>query len=133
MCIFSGLFMMFWMILFFGVIFCLGIIARFFILYPRLAKIAKLFNTEVNYISFYHWEVVGEYKGRIVSIEYGKTRSLDSDGFYIEPKSNIPAQKLFVINYPRPTKHTKLLYGRIYYDPMTLGAVFGDFFLGEKK
>jgi len=100
MCTFSGLYMMFFMLVGFGVLFCLGILANFFILYPRLEKIAKLLNTEVNCISFYHWEVVGEYKGRIVSIEYGKTRSLDPNGFYIEPKSNILPEKLFVINYP---------------------------------
>ena len=129
MCTFSGLYMMFFMLVGFGVLVCLVILVNFFTVLPRLEKISNLLdNGRLNISSFRYWQAWGEYKGRVISAEYslGETR-LDRNGFYIEPKCDLPREKLFIIDLHHPTKHTYLVRGRIRYD-----FIVGDFTFSKK-
>ncbi len=64
-----------------------------------------------------HFDLEGSYQGRRVGYFYrmSSERSNSDYNIWIEPKVALPKQGWFLVDYPRPTPHTRLVKGKIFY------------------
>ena len=87
------------------------------------ATVEAFLQTAVLRSKFFgiNFDLEGYYRDRRVVYRYrmSSERSHSSDDIYIEPKITLPKQCWFLVDYPRPTPHTRLMKGRIFYDNRT--------------
>lgn len=97
---------------FMGSLVCLALLLRAIFVYPRFKKVSRLLNSGISSFSLFRWQTRGLYRGR--TINYDSTFGDDrGDRFYVQPQYNSPEEKLFILHYPKPTKNTFLIRGRV--------------------
>jgi hypothetical protein len=106
-------------------LFIIVVITIYYFAYRRIFKcvsanfdtLGTLIQSAQRVNSFYQAAFSGFYKGRRVELQcpfFDKGRSRT---FLIEPLNAPAAQKLFVLEYPRPTGNTQLKGNKVFYSP----------------
>jgi hypothetical protein len=103
----------------------IAVIIVYYFVYRRISQCASanfdtlgtLVNSSQRVTSFSQATFTGFYKGRKVELQcpfFDKGRSRT---FIIEPL-NVPAQqKIFILQFPRPTRNTQLKGNKVFYSP----------------
>ena len=103
----------------------IGVIIIYYFVYRRIFHcasvnfdtLATLVNSSQRVNSFSQATFAGIYKGRKVELQcpfFDKGRARI---FSIEPLNAPPSKKMFMLQYPRPTRNTQLKGNKVFYSP----------------
>ncbi|MCU0651111.1 MAG: hypothetical protein MUC52_02630 [Candidatus Omnitrophica bacterium] len=101
----------------------IAVLAVYYFVYKKISRCAcenfdalgTLVSPSHRTNSFSQAVFTGFYKGRRVEFQCSFFDKGDPRRFWIEPKIELAPQKLFLFDYPRPTKNTKLVGRKIFY------------------
>jgi hypothetical protein len=101
----------------------IGVIIIYYFAYRRIFKcvsanfdtLGTLIQSSQRVNSFYQVTLSGFYKGRRVELQCPFFDKGGSRTFFVEPLNVRAEQKLFMLEYPRPTRNTQLKGNKVFY------------------